>query len=214
MEKIKKAFWMLIKYPVRLFNGISLRAIVIDSLIDKTAKIEKNTNIRYSRIGRYTYVSAHSSVIYTKVGNFCSIAAGVKIGGGGHDLESVSTSPLFKKGKNIFRKNFGNNAFMPYKNTTIDNDVWIGNCALILQGVHIGNGAVIGAGSVVTKDVPPYAVVAGNPARIIRYRFSDNIIVKLEVSRWWEYSDDELKKIGDSFCSPQVFNERLVEIKE
>jgi len=81
---------------------------------------------------------------------------------------------------------------MPQKQTIIENDVWIGSYSKIIGGVHIHTGAVIGAGSVVTKDVPPYAIVAGCPARIIRYRFPEEKIEKLLQSEWWNYSDTEL----------------------
>lgn len=205
MGKIKKLLRMLIKYPLRFFNGISLRATVIDSKIHKKAVIEHHANVRYSEIDRYTYVSARSSVIHTKVGSFCSIAAGVAIGGGAHDIYAVSTSPIFNKGRNIFGKNLGNVEFSPYKKTTIGNDVWIGNRVLVLQGVTIGDGAVVGAGSVVTKDIPPYEIWAGNPAKKIKDRFDDETKEKLLKLKWWEMSDSELKKYGQYFGAPQEF---------
>ena len=77
---------------------------------------------------------------------------------------------------------------------SIGNDVWIGARVIVLGGVTIGNGAVIGAGSVVTRDVPPYAVVAGTPARLIRYRFEEPVIRRLEELRWWDKPEEELKR--------------------
>ena len=208
MERFKKLLRMLTQYPKRLFCGISLRATVVDSDIDKKAVIQHHANIRYSQIGKYTYVSANASCVYAKIGNFSSIAAGVAIGGGGHNLESVSTSPVFSKGKNIFRRNFASIEYSPYKQTVIGNDVWIGNRALILQGVTIGDGAVVGAGSVVTKDVEPYSVVAGNPARVIKKRFDDETVEKLLALKWWEKDESFLKKYGEHFNSP----EKLIKI--
>lgn len=209
MEKVKKLLRMLIKYPLRLFNKISFRATVVDCEIHKTSVVEHHANVRYSEIDRYTYVSARSSVIHTKVGSFCSIAAGVAIGGGAHDIDAVSTSPVFNKGKNIFGVNFGNIQFSPYKKTTIGNDVWIGNRALVLQGVTIGDGAVIGAGSVVTKDIPPYEVWAGNPAKKIKDRFDDQTKEKLLNIQWWEMSEEKLKKLGDLFSDPKKLIEEI-----
>lgn len=211
MGKLKKGIRVLMSYPLRFVNGISFFATVVESKVDKTAKIEKNTNVRYSEIGKYTYVSARTSVIYAQIGNFCSIAAGVAIGGGGHDIEGVSSSPLFNKGCNIFGKNFGNKSFQPFKSTEIGHDVWIGNRAIVLQGIKIGNGAVIGAGSVVTKDVEPYDIVAGNPARVIRKRFDSNVIEKLEESQWWYFDDDKLSQYGNYFVSPDYFINKLLE---
>lgn len=194
---------MLIRYPLRLFNKISFRATVIDSKIHKNAVVQHHANVRYSKIGKYTYVSARSSVIYADVGSFCSIAAGVAIGGGAHDIDAVSTSPVFNKGRNVFGCNLGNVEFSPFKVTTIGNDVWIGNRALVLQGVTVGDGAIIGAGSVVTKDVEPYTIVAGNPAKAIRRRFDDETAEKLLKLKWWDMSEKELKQLGDKFESPE-----------
>lgn len=211
MSRIKKLLRMLIQYPLRLFNKISFRATVIDSKVDRKAVIEHHANVRYSSIGAYTYVSARSSVIFTQIGNFCSIAAGVGIGGGAHDIDAVSTSPIFNKGRNIFGRNLGNNEFPPYKTTIIGNDVWIGNRALILQGVTIGDGAVVGAGAVVTKDVEPYTIVAGNPAKPIRKRFDDETIDKLLKLKWWDIPDSELKKCGSLFADPKKLIEYFEE---
>ncbi len=203
MSRIAKLMRVILSYPCRFFNGISLRATVVDSKIHKTAKIQRRANVRYSSVGRYSYISANASAIHTKIGDFCSIASGVAIGGGSHDISAVSTSPIFSKGRNIFNKNFASLEYDPYKETVIGNDVWIGNRAIILQGVTVGNGAVVGAGSVVTKDVPPYTVVAGNPAREIKKRFDDETIDNLSKLEWWEMSDAELLKYGEFFNSPQ-----------
>ena len=178
---------------------------MVDSKIDKRAVVEHHANVRYSSIGRYSYVSSHSGVIFAEIGKFCSIAARVSIGGGAHDLDAVSTSPVFNKGHNIFGRNLGNIPFSPFKTTKIGNDVWIGNRAIVLQGVRIGDGAVIGAGAVVTKDVEPYTIVAGNPARVIRKRFDEETIDRLLRSKWWDMSDKELKKYTPYFDQPQNF---------
>lgn len=79
------------------------------------------------------------------------------------------------------------NSYDEFKEIYIGNDVWIGQRAMVMGGVRIGNGAVVGAGAVVTKDVPPYTIVGGVPAKIIRYRFSDKVVKKLQSSKWWDY---------------------------
>lgn len=211
MGRLKKLFRMLVRYPLRLFNGISLRATVVDTAVDKTAVVQHHANLRYSRVGRYSYVSARSSAIHTNIGSFCSIASGVAIGGGAHKIDAVSTSPVFSSGRNLFGKNFAKVEFSPYKTTEIGNDVWIGNRALVLQGVKIGDGAVIGAGSVVTKDVPPYEIWAGNPAKCIKKRFDEETIAKLLEIKWWELPECELEKLGELFDDPHKLIEYFEE---
>lgn len=135
-------------------------------------------------IGRYTYMQSGTNINNTKIGNFCSLGNNVLIAPWQHPLTKVSTSP--KLYRTIL--NDENYSDLPNK-TFIGNDVWIGSNAIILGGIHIGNGAVIGAGSVVTKDIPSYAIVVGNPARIVKFRFPPNIINDIEKSNWFEYDD-------------------------
>ena len=99
---------------------------------------------------------------------------------------------------------------MPFKgDTVIGNDVWIGQNAVILPGVTIGRHCVVAAGAVVTKDVPPYAIVGGIPARIIRYRFSDEQIARLEESKWWEKNDEWLQQHAHAFCDIDQFEKEI-----
>jgi acetyltransferase-like isoleucine patch superfamily enzyme len=125
------------------------------------------------------------------IGNYCSIATGSKIYNANHSIDYFTTHPLF------YNPIYGYVVHDKLKREpkNIGHDVWIGANVIILAGCrNIGNRAVVGAGSVVTKDIPPYAIVAGNPARIIRMRFSDDIIQKLEESNWWMYKKEELIK--------------------
>ncbi len=203
MGKIQKLMRMMIRYPARLFNGVSCSAWVVDSDIAGSAHIRSKCKVRYSKVGRYSYMDSGSSVSYAEIGAFCSIAAEVAIGGGAHPLDTVSTSPLFCRGSNIFRKNLASIPYEPYRTTVIGNDVWIGTRAIVLQGVTVGNGAVIGAGAVVTKDVPPYAIVAGNPARILRMRFPEETAAALEALAWWGWEERKLKACGDAMADPE-----------
>lgn len=214
MARVKKLIQILLRYPLRLFNKISFRATVVDSKIHKTVAIQPHANVRYSQIGRYTYISSRTGVIHAEVGSFCSIAANVSIGGGAHDLNAVSTSPVFNKGRNILKRNFAQIEFAPFKTTKIGNDVWIGNRSLVLQGVTIGDGAVVGAGAVVTKDVEPYTIVAGNPARVIRKRFDDETIARLLELRWWDMSEKELEKYAQSFDDPKNLFDEMEKLGE
>jgi acetyltransferase-like isoleucine patch superfamily enzyme len=155
-------------------------------------------------VGRHTYGhDRHTFCMFTEeaqvvVGAFCSIAPEVRvIGGGEHVLSRASNFPLNAR---FFDRAKRNSVDAIDKGATmIGNDVWIGFGATILSGVKIGDGAVIGARAVVTSYVPPYAVAAGNPARVIRYRFGSEIQRRLLALRWWEWSDDEIRALEPQF---------------
>lgn len=143
-------------------------------------------------IGNYNYIGHHTMTLNAKIGSYCSIASNVKIGQMNHDLDCVSTSC------HIFGPKTGITEETGFTTpTVIENDVWIAANAIVKQGVTVGTGAVIGAGAVVTNDVPPYAIVAGVPAKIIRYRFNAETIQTLLESRWWELS----KKDAINLCA-------------
>lgn len=182
---------------LRLINRPALR----NCQIDKTAKVGTGSNCIGVTMGRYSYMGKNNSVCNASIGSFCSIASYCAIGGGAHPLDMVSTSPVFYKGKNIFGKSFGNISKEINRPVLIGNDVWIGEGVFINDGISIGNGVVIGAHSVVTHDIPAYAVVAGVPARVIRYRFSEEEIEKLLVMKWWDWPEELLRKNGDFFES-------------
>lgn len=144
-------------------------------------------------LGNYNYFGNGSMALNARIGNYCSIASNVKIGQMDHDLKCVSTST------HIFGPNHGITDFNGFvEPTVIENDVWIAANACVKQGVTVSTGAVIGAGSVVTKDVPAYAIVAGVPAKIIRYRFDEETIKVLLDSKWWELDKvDAVKKCAE-----------------
>ena len=131
------------------------------------------------------------------VGSFNSIAANVEAYiGGNHRADWISTYPFGHINTSIFDSQLAPN--MEGHPTTkgdihIENDVWIGESAILMSGIRIGNGAIVGAKSVVTKDVDPYSVVAGNPARQVKKRFSEELIGELQKLRWWELDDEEIK---------------------
>ena len=179
-----------------------------NSQIHKTAKIASKSTVYDSVLGRYSYVGSSSSVLNCKVGSFCSISSGCSVGLPAHPLTLVSTSPVFYSKNNFLKTCFFERAVEENPVTTIGNDVWIGCNAKIIGGVTIGTGAIIGTGAVVTKDVPPYAVVGGVPAKIIKYRFDDETVSKLLKSQWWNKSNSELEKIAPLFDNP----EKLLEV--
>lgn len=136
------------------------------------------------------------------IGRYSSISWSCSITGAEHPLNRLSTHPftfrnyIKDKLKADFNVNLQINYFDTLRGVTkIGNDVWIAQNSIIRAGVEIGNGAVVGAGSVVTKSIPPYAIVAGNPARIIRYRFSEEVIEKLMILEWWNYNLPDISQI-------------------
>jgi len=158
-------------------------------------------------MGNYSYISNNSYIINTAIGKFCSIGPRVLIGLGRHPSRTyVSTHPVFySKSRDIVEPFAVDHEFREYIPICIGNDVWIGAGAIVRDGVSIGDGAIVGAGAVVTKDIPPYAVVGGNPARIIRYRFSEDYIRRLLDMKWWDWEISDLRKRSENLSNIEEF---------
>lgn len=163
--------------------------------IDSHVHILGNSIINNSKIGSYSYVGRNSLVQNTTIGKFCSIANDVFIGLGTHPISRFSTSPLFYNRYNTFKIELIETDLqvVEYKPIIIGNDVWIGARAILLDGVTVGHGAIIAANSVVTRDVPPYAIVGGVPARVLKYRFHEASIAKLLELNWWDWPIEKIK---------------------
>jgi acetyltransferase-like isoleucine patch superfamily enzyme len=188
----------------KFFKKLGLAA-VRKSQIHPTSVVESGSNVLFSSFGKYTYCGYDCEIVHTEIGNFTSISNNVHIGGGMHPIEWVGTSPVFYDNVDSIKKKFSRHQRPPVAKTFIGHDVWIGQSVLIKQGVVVGNGAVIGMGSVVTKNVEPYTIVAGNPARIIKKRFSEEVIEALEKTKWFEWEDEELQKYAPDFTDVQTF---------
>lgn len=210
----------MIKYVLgflkNLFNpAVSFLAMIDNySLVNKTAKVNRSAKLFHSSMGRYSYIGKRSSLVNADVGAFCSIAADVCVGMGQHDLKKISTSPLFTEKHNGTGRSWADQEHFQFEKVTVGNDVWIGERAMIMGGKTIGDGAVIGAGALVTRDVPPYAIVGGVPARIIRYRFSPDIIDALEKVQWWSLPEQDLKKNIHLFQTDSIDIEILKLLKQ
>ncbi len=164
----------------------------------------KNPNIV---VGDFTYfadsdfekhVTHHYDFIGDKliIGKFCQIGAGVEfvMNGANHQMNAVSTYPFYIFGS--WNQSAPSKEDLPFKgDTVVGNDVWIGQNSTILPGVHMGDGAIIGLNSVVTRDVPPYTIVAGNPAKAVRKRFDDELIDLLLKLKWWDKSIEEINAL-------------------
>lgn len=183
-----------------------------NSYIHPTAKVNSGCNILDSSFDRYSYCGCDCQIASTEIGEFCSIGDRVYIGAAEHPMDWVSMSPVFEDTNHSGPdKRFARLELPPIKTTLIGSDVWIGYGAIVKQGVKIGHGAVIGSGAVVTKDVPPYAVVGGVPARIIKYRFDDETIALLLETKWWEMNDKDIQRYAHLITSPNAFLEKIKE---
>jgi len=177
--------------------------------ISPKARVPAACLLAETSIGDYSSVGESCSLSKTAVGKFCTIGRGVVCGWGVHPTDGLATSPMFYS---ISEQNgttlSATNKVQERKPVTIGNDVFVGMNAVILDGVTIGDGAVVEVGSVVSEDVEPYAVVAGNPARTIRYRFSEEQIRELQRIRWWDWPEERLAEVEKSFFDVEGFVER------
>lgn len=165
------------------------------SKLGRYADIGERVILREVTVGDFTYLERNSEGIYAEIGKFCSIASNVRINALEHPMERLTTHKVSYRPNEYFRYLGVDSAFRERrqaKRVTIGNDVWIGHGAVITPGVNIGHGAVIGANAVVTKDVAPYRIVGGVPARIIRKRFDDAIVDRLLALCWWDWPVEKL----------------------
>jgi phosphonate metabolism protein (transferase hexapeptide repeat family) len=182
-------------------------------LIDPTARVRASKLGRYTEVGPrarlnecelgdYSYIINDGEMDYTTVGKFCSIAAMTRINPGNHPMWRASQSHFTYRASAYFEGEADDDAFFDWRRSHrvfIGHDVWIGHGAIVLPGRRIGIGAVIAAGAIVTKDVAPYAIVAGNPARFVRPRFSESVAQRLTRLAWWDWSHAELHEALPDF---------------
>ncbi|WP_428329099.1 CatB-related O-acetyltransferase [Mucilaginibacter sp.] len=211
LKKILRYAIIRFKFPgakVAFASNISL-----DTQLGNGVNISKGTQLGSCKIARNTYIGTNCQFGRTEIGPFSSIGMDVLCGLAAHPLDFISSYPGFYTDEVPSAKWFG--AKHPYEDKAgveIGADVWIGGRAVILGGIKIGNGAVIAAGAVVTKDVPDHAIVGGVPAKIIRYRFEPATSKAIIASKWWETSDDILTKLSKYSNNPEVFIAQLSEI--
>lgn len=184
--KSKMLFWLRKKY----FRGVTIRrnAQVVSSALSDWVHISNYANVIESSIGRYSSIGKYSNLYYVNMGSFCSISWNVSIGATQHNIHYLTTHAF----PYISMFDFTDSDNRKKTKTNIGHDVWIGTGAIIMPGITIGNGAIIGAGSIVTKDVLAYSIVVGNPATILRMRFENDIIENLENLKWWDWSTEKI----------------------
>ncbi|HFQ5034198.1 TPA: CatB-related O-acetyltransferase [Vibrio vulnificus] len=204
MKEVIKNYYIGLKYKckVDLTARVSLNLKVGEGTV-----VEKQCLISNSHIGVYSYIGNESRIFGTDIGNFSSIGPRVIIGENEHLMNKITTS-------NYLHSEFARKEYTTTnsRRTSIGSDVWIGAGAFIKKGINIGHGSVVGAYSVVTKDVPPYAIVCGIPANIIKFRFTEHVIEKLLTINWW---DKDIKLILENKAAFDEANfDNLIRLKD
>jgi acetyltransferase-like isoleucine patch superfamily enzyme len=165
--------------------------------------LQDNVTLNNVNLGDFSYISFNTAVSRASIGKFCSIGPDCKIGLGKHPTNTfVSTHPAFFSSSKRAQLTFSDsNYFQETENINIGNDVWLGANVIVVDGVNISDGVIVATGSVVTKDIPAYAIVGGVPAKVIKYRFEENIVLKLLDFKWWnkdiKYLKNNFKKFQD-----------------
>ena len=182
----------------RIFRIMTGKRGIYGKTIGKSNKYTNGAYINEAAvIGKYNYFGPYSMINNAVVGNYCSIGPGVKIGQGKHSLEYITTY------QRVSSEITGHSLIQ--EPSIIGNDVWLGANVVVMQGVKIGNGAVIGANAVVTRDIPDYGIAVGLPAKVMKYRFNENTIRKINESNWYTYdiikAKEIVKRLGEELIS-------------
>lgn len=207
MKRLLHFIW---KSALKILNpSCTLKAAELGRKIqlDKYVTIERGSHVYAQKIGKYTFINKYCLIDKSveSIGNFCSIAYGCKIGLAGHPVNWVSSHPFAYDKKYGFVKETQFEIAASAPKCKIGNDVWIGANAIILAGLTVGDGAIIGANSFVNKDVAPYSIVTGTPAKHQKYRFDEKTIEALKKTEWWNWEDKKLRKNIHLFNQPELF---------
>lgn len=200
---ISPFYWFIMN---RLKNHrVESTAVGFKARIGRRVIIRKGSQVGPQvEVGDFSYISGPGSYVEAAtIGKYCSIARLTTIGVSGHDYKMVTTHPV------IIDPSYGCVDTMVHQDQksapAIGHDVWIGMGSYVMRGVTIGNGAVVAANSVVVKNVAPYSIVGGNPARHINYRFPPQIVEALENIGWWDWSEDKIRQHRDDFYNIEEF---------
>ena len=177
----------------RVHSSTILRECVLGQFTD----VAERCLLAETTIGDYTYIERHVEAIYTDIGKFCAIAADVRINALSHPIDRISQHKITYRPNEYFLYAKVDKDFREARKrarVTVGHDVWIGHGVIIMPGLSIGHGAVVAAGAVVTKNVEPYAIVAGVPAKRIKWRFKKSIRTKIIDLAWWDWPHDQLAK--------------------
>jgi len=206
-------FLMRRKFPTCVIRrGVSISE---DSVLHEHVSLFSSVHVLSSQIGRFTYVQSSSEIIGADIGPFCSISKNVLIGAAEHVTNEVSTSPVFYDASQPLPLFLTSRRMVESTKprTSIGADTWIGANCVIRSGVSIGIGAIIGASSVITKDVEPYSIVVGAPGREVGKRFNQDVISQLLSSCWWDFDESILLRLSPHFSVPEEFLLQLKALK-
>ena len=197
-------------FPKTKYGNLTMnKNVLFECQLSEAAKLTSPYDLRQVKVDDYSYISRNSYVKNTDIGKFCSIGPNFCSGLGIHPTNGVSTSPMFYS--TLKQNGFSLtevNKVVESKRVIIENDVFIGANVTILDGVRICNGAIIGAGAVVTKDIPPYAIAVGVPAKVVKYRFEYDQIEQLQEIEWWDFDQTRLREIEGLFFDLNIFIEK------
>lgn len=203
-----RGYWALMNW--RFGHSVETWSVSRGAQIGRRAIVRRGVEMGSDvTLGDFSYVSGPRTYVESaRIGKFCSIARQTVIGVGNHNVNAVTTHPF------AISPEFGglvsHRVIEPQRPApVIGNDVWIGINSVIMRGVTIGDGAVVAANSVVTRDVSPYAIVGGSPARLIRFRFPEETINALQRIRWWDWSEQDLRQNASFFLDTEDFLRRF-----
>jgi hypothetical protein len=170
--------------------------------LGRYTEVGARTILLETELGDYSYIVQDGEVAYTTIGRFCSLASHVRINPGNHPMERASQAHFTYRAGAYWPEEKDEDAFFDRRRAqpvAIGHDVWIGHGAIVLPGRRIGTGAVVGAGAVVTRDVAPYTIVVGNPARPVRERFPAAITQRMQALAWWDWDHERLRRALPDF---------------
>jgi len=210
MRKLKIIIKNLIpNFLFQRFNNYRNKVKLNNCNYSESVRFAYAAQLSDCNIHDYTSIGRYDKIVHTDFGKFCSVSWDVTINAIGHEINKLTTHSFAR------RPDFGfgvQSDGRVYKRVIIKNDVWIGANSVIMPGITIGNGAIIGAGAVVTKDVPNYAIVVGVPAKVIKYRFSKEIIKQLLKLEWWNWDGEVIKNNIHLFQS-EITEETIKKLK-
>jgi acetyltransferase-like isoleucine patch superfamily enzyme len=205
--------------PIRYFRAVRAHPqatihprtwIGLGCQFDANTSIQADTIIARTDLGAHSYIGRGCKIQNCSIGKFCSIAPNVSIGLGIHPTDRVSTYPgFYSRYASGATKLFKDTSVTEGERIIIGHDIWIGEGAILCDGISIGHGAVIAAGAVVTRDIAPYAIVGGVPAKQIRYRFDDKTIAFLLELKWWDMDESKIRALAPHFKTPGALRTAL-----